>query len=239
MRFVISLFSALVVAGSAVAPATGVDRAKEEAENRKFMHDYAKCVVKSDGKVASEAIVSNASIVTIFERFPTLVYINCLCRVGGDITKRFGGDIRYALADALVNVDFATNNELDFTNRLPLAHLLAPSQSELDAALANTKSKRKHLELKERFDNQVRMAWLSRYGECIVRRDPVKARLWLLTPPDVPEETSRINELRPTFAACLGEGTLKFNRATMRGTVAVNYYRLAMATPQPVAGKSQ
>ncbi len=76
-------------------------------------------------------------------------------------------------------------------------------------------------------------AWLSRYGECVVRQEPAKARYWLLTPPDSPEEISRINDLRPAFADCLNEGTMKFNRTTMRGAVAINYYRLAMATRVP------
>jgi len=71
----------------------------------------------------------------------------------------------------------------------------------------------------------------------IVRDDPVKARQWLLTPPGGPEEISRINDLRPSFSACLLGGTMKFNRTVMRGTVAINYYRLTMATP--VASKAQ
>lgn len=240
MKRKVCVIGAVASAAFVLAPAKGADRAKEDAANRKVMHDYAKCVVKSNRNIASEAIVSNADNSTILKRFPTLINNDCLGRVAGNVSMRFGGDLyRYALADALVNIDFVTSGERDFSNRLPLAHLLTPSQSDLDAALADTKNKRKRQELQKSFDKKVGVVWLSRYGECVVRRDPSKARLWLLTPPGVPEEISRINELQPAFNTCLGEGTLKFNRVTMRGTVAINYYRLAMAAVQPVAGKTQ
>jgi hypothetical protein len=240
MKRTVFVIGAVASAAFVLAPAKGADRAKEDAANRKIMHEYAKCVVKSKRNIASEAIVSNADNQAVLSRFQSLIDSECLGRVAGNASMKFGGDLfRYALADALVNVDFLTSGERDFSNRLPLAHLLPPSKSELDAALADTKYKRKRQELQKSFDNQVGVVWLSRYGECVVRRDPAKARLWLLTPPGVPEEISRINELQPAFNTCLGEGMLKFNRVTMRGTVAINYYRLAMATVQPVAGKMQ
>ena len=216
------------------------ESAKTEAANRKMMHEYARCVVKQKREQASDAIISNSDNATIIRRYPELLSSDCLGRVAGSIQMKFGGDLyRYALADALVNLDFSVKSESTFSNRLPLAHLLPPSQSDLDAALADTKYKRKRQELQKSFDKKVGVVWLSRYGECVVRRDPAKARLWLLTPPGVPEEVSRINELQPAFNTCLGEGTLKFNRVTMRGTVAINYYRLAMATVQSVVGKTQ
>ena len=151
---------------------------------------------------------------------------------------KFGSDLyRYALADALVNADYALVAETDFTNRLPLAHAPMPNQLELDAYLAPIKSKRRREEAQAEFNKRVGIAWLSRFGECVARRDPVNSRLWLLTATDVAEETNRINNLSPAFSSCLGEGTMRFNRITMRGTVALNYYRLAKATVQPVAGK--
>ena len=213
---------------------------KENATNRKIMHAYARCVVKMKRIQAGEAIISNSDNGTIMKRYSDLISSECMAQTGGSVQMRFGGDLyRYALADALVNSEFSAGGDSNFSNRLPLAHLLTGTQAELDAAVAKTKSKSKRAELEEDFKKRFGVAWLSRYGECVVRRDPVKARLWLLTPPDGPEETSRITDLMPAFNECLGEGTLKFNRVTMRGTVAINYYRLAKATPQPLAGKTQ
>ena len=216
------------------------ESAKTEAANRKMMHEYARCVVKQKGEQASDAIVSNSDNATIVRRYPELLSGDCLGKAAGSIQMRFGGDLyRYALADALVNLNFATKSESGFTDRLPLAHLAPPDRAKLDDYLAKTKNKRKRDEAEQSFNRQYVVTWLSRYGECVVRNEPVKARQWLLTPPGGPEETSRINDLRPAFNECLGDGTMKFNRVTMRGTVAINYYRLAMATVQPGAGKTQ
>ena len=45
---------------------------------------------------------------------------------------------------------------------------------------------------------------------------------------------SRINALRPAFSKCLEDGTINFSKDILRGVVAINYYRLAMATEQPL-----
>ncbi len=213
---------------------SGAPPEKETAQTRKLMFDYAQCVVKSHRDRASEAIVSNAGNSIILRQYPQLISSECLVRTGGEVQLTFGGDIyRHALADALVNNTFVTRGVSGFADRLPLAHLPYPVRAELDAALAVTKSKRKRSQLQEGFDKQWAVGWLSRYGECVVRQEPEKSRFWILTPPETPEETSRINDLRSTFAACMPEGTVKFSKVTMRGTVAINYYRLAMATARP------
>lgn len=230
----------ILLAMSSPPAAWAAKDSRNTAKVRKLMFDYARCVVKSQRARASDAIVSNANNRTILDRYPKLISSECLGRTGGDVQMTFSGDLyRYALADALVNTDFATRGETSFADRLPLAHLPAPVSAELDAALAKTTSKRKQAELRENFGKQLGVSWLSRYGECVVRQAPVKARLWILTPPETAEETSRINDLRPAFAACMAEGTMKFSKATMRGTTAINYYRLAMATAQPVAERAR
>ncbi len=228
---------ALLIAIALSSSATAKTSSKEEKATRKLMHDYARCVVKGQGDRASEAIIANSNNATISKQYASLIDDDCLTRTGGSVTMRFGGDLyRYALADALVSARLASTNDTSFSDRLPLAHLPAPDRAAFDEEIVTIKSKRKRGELEESFAKGTVVAWLSRYGECIVRHDPVKARLWLLTPPDGPEEISRINDLRPAFSACLGNGTMTFNRVTMRGTVAINYYRLAMATRLPQVG---
>lgn len=223
-----------------VATPALADRAKEDAHARKVMHDYARCVVKAQPKRAAEAIIADVSNSVIMKHYSDLISSECMGQTGGDVQMTFSGDMyRYALADALVNANFATKGENDFSNRLPLAHLRAPSQTELEAELAKASSKRKRAEIEQQYSKDAAVEWLSRYGECVVRADPVRSRLWLLTPPDGPEEMSRINDLRSSFSDCLSGGTLKFSRVNMRGTVAINYFRLANATPQHTAEKAQ
>lgn len=228
---------ALLLLLAAVSPALA-GNSKENARTRKLMHDYAKCVVKAQPAKAAEAIIANVDNASILARYPSLISSDCMGRVGGDVRMSFSGDLyRYALADALVNANFLDKYETDFSNRLPLAHIQPFTQAELDAELAKTKNARRRAQIHKIHTDRGAVSWLSRYGECLVRADPVRSRLWLLTPPDVPEEMSRINDLRTVFNVCMGEGTVEFSRTTLRGVIAINYFRLANATARPTAGK--
>lgn len=137
-----------------------------------------------------------------------------------------------------MNADFANRGDTSFADRLPLAQPATVSAEKQAELLAKAKGSSKRKDLEQEFAKQNALAWLSRYGECVVRQDPVNSRYWLLTPPNIPEEASRIKALQPAFGACLSNGTMKFNRIMMRGTVAVNYYRLAMATVVQGAGSN-
>ena len=223
-------------------PASGdaADSAKEQAKIRKITFDYAACVVREHHASASEAILATASNEAILGHFPQIIDSDCLTSTAGDdVDMRFPDDsYRFALADALVNVDFVSKGEASFADRLPLAQPVVVSQEAQAELIAKTKSGRKRKDLQEEFTKSRILGWIARYGECVVRQDPVNARYWLLTRPDTPEETSRIKAMQPAFGLCLGSGTMKFNRITMRGTVAINYYRLAMATVVSGAGSA-
>lgn len=222
----------LLFAAVTLSPTANAEGAKDMAYTRRVMHDYAKCVVRKRPKLASEAILADVDNGVLQQRYSQLIDPDCMGRVGGSITMSFSGDLyRYALADALINAEFATEGPKSLSDRLPLAHVPMPDQDALSARLATTRSKARKAELQEGFDSQAATAWSSRYGECIVRAEPENVRLWILTPPDIPEELSRINALRKAFSQCLLGGTLRFNRVVMRGLVALNYYRLAKATP--------
>jgi len=221
---------------AAIHASASAGKEKSEAYARKIAYDYALCVIKARHKRAADAIIANSDNKTIEEKYPDLIIGDCLIRVSDAGALQFGGDqYRYALANALVATEFMDKGESDFSNRLPLAHFRAPDKAVLEKELAEAKSKKRRKLLQEEFDKAAAISALSRYGECIVRSDPARSRLWILTPPDGPEETSRINDLRPSFAQCLVGGTAKFSRSTMRGIVAINYFRLAHATAQPVA----
>ena len=234
-----TLIPAVAIAGViSTAPARGADY--NDVETRRITREYAACVIKRDHRLASRAILENSSNDQLMKKYSALISSECLGQVAGGVEMKFTGDLyRYALADALVSVDFAKDGPTTFDDRLPLAHLLPPSEAERDAKLAVTKKSGKRDEIRKDFERAIGVTWLSQFGECIVRDNPVAARLWLLTKPDVPEEVSRVNALRPAFSGCLGDMTLKFSKSTLRGTVAINYYRLASATQRPVMGTSK
>ena len=73
-------------------------------------------------------------------------------------------------------------------------------------------------------------SFLSRYGECVVRVDPAAARALLLTEPASAEEASRFAAMQTALATCMPpDQSLEFSKVTLRGTVAINYYRLSNA----------
>lgn len=224
---------------AAYAPAFADNPAKDGVQTRKAAAAYAACVVHSHHDKASEAILSVSDNHEIMNRFSAIVDSSCVSAAGPTTGGfRFPNDsYRGALANALVNADFATHGFASFVDRLPLAHpgeMPAKKQDEMLAGITNAK---KRAQFQKDMDKQNALIWLSIFGECVVRRDPEDARFWLLTKSDTPEEMSRIKALSSSFNACLTAGeTLKFDRTTMRGTVAVNYYRLAMATVVPGSG---
>ena len=199
--------------------------------------DYATCVVKWSHDKAARAVLAAADNEAI--RHDLAGFINGDCVALDVVTMKFGGDLyRYALADALVRSEFTDGGPTDFSDRPPLTHRQAPTQTDIDAALANEASVKKRDALMRGFEAQKVVAALSQYGECVVRADPTGARFWILTKPASSEEASRIDALRPSFGACLKDGTVAFSKATLRGTVALNYYRLAHAPVQAVGEKT-
>lgn len=235
-------FATLGMAMLAFTPTSArADAAKEQAEVRKTSFKYAACVVRKHHAKASEALLATASNREITGKLAQIIDSDCLGSAAGlGVDMRFPNDTyKYALADALVNADFASRGHDSFSDRLPLAQPSETTQAEQTELLAKMKSGSKRKEVQRDLEKHNALVWLARYGECVVREDPKNARFWLLTPPETPEEVSRINAMRPAFSACLGTGTARFNRITMRGTVAINYYRLAMATVVPGAGGSR
>ena len=81
---------------------------------------------------------------------------------------------------------------------------------------------------------------LSTVGECAVRANPQGAHSLLSARLNSNEESAAVQAMMPAFASCLPKGQqVRFNILSLRGTVAVNYYRLALApkAAQPVAAK--
>jgi len=237
-KLTITACLALVFSAAASSPAVAKDDAADKAKMRTVTAKYATCVVRKYHDKASEAILSMVNNGTINRQFQRILDADCLRDAAGyGYDMRFPLDTyRYALADALVNADFATRGETSFANRLPLAQPAIITPEDEAKAIAKAKGQRQRKEIENDIATMKSLGFLSRYGECVVRQDPVNARYWLLTPPETPEETSRVNALRSAFGACLDSGTIKLTRTLVRGIVAVSYYRLAMATVMPATG---
>jgi hypothetical protein len=234
-----TLFAAAAMLALEAWPLSALARPDLSTERaRAAMHAYAKCVVKRQGRKASEALISNADNVTILREYESLIDGECLKL---DIAKiSFGGDLfRYALADALVNRELADEPVPDLAMVSVLAHRTPREQPEPLPADAGKAARKKFEKAKKDYEESVAIGFLSSYGECIVRYNPAGAKALLLTVPDSPQESSRFDALRPAFAACLVKGrTLRFGRVALRGSIAINYYRLVHAARAAAPGTS-
>jgi hypothetical protein len=241
MRATSLSFPTCLILAATAGSAQAANKAKDEAYMRKVTHDYAMCVVRKNHAKASEAVLSASDNGEVMSHFQQLISADCLHDAAGyGVDAKFPtGSLQGALADALVQADFSTHGEATFANRLPLAQPVSVTEEKKAEAMAKAKPGKPRDAVETAISREQAFAWMARFGECVARENPEGARFWLLTPPDTPEETSRIKALQPAFGACLGSGTVKFNRFTVRNTVAINYYRLAMATVVSGAGSNQ
>jgi hypothetical protein len=229
----------LTVAAPAAAFQSGYDFEYSSKEVRPLMQAYADCVVRRQPARASEAVLANLGNEALLKNYQELIIGECLVRqTHAESQMRFKGDLyRYALAEALFKRELAAQPALDLSAAPKLDHRApGPAPQPVDAK-GHKLSKRRYEEAVAGYRQQVAFAFLSKYGECVVRQAPVEARALLLTKADSGEETGRFGLLRPALAACMPEGhTISFGRVALRGTVAINYYRLAHAARAAATG---
>lgn len=217
------------VLGAAVAAQPQSDFSTKET--RRILDDYGTCIVQRWSRIASEAIIANVSNRELMTRYKRLIDGACLQRGRpGALTARFVGDqYRYALADALVRLELAARPAPLLAGVPPLRHHEAVEPSKLSAKGKPLKPAQYAAALKS-YEEAKGFNYLSRYGECVVRVDPAGVRGLLLARPETPEEGARFSALSTPLATCLPEGqTLRFGKLALRGTLAVNYFRLAKA----------
>jgi len=122
-------------------------------------------------------------------------------------------DVRYAVAEALIQRTLARFNPAEIRNAAPLSvpSLSSPEAARVGAYIA-----------------------LDAFGECVVRANAHGSWMLLKTRPGRKEETDALQALMPSFRGCLTQGRdFRADVTTLRGTIAVNYYRLATAPKLP------
>ena len=199
---------------------------------REIQARYGECVVRNQSAAAREFVL--APQLEGEARRKIMFRINdsaCLVDASShyDSKMRFPGDtMRYALADALVRREFASAAP-SLASAGPIAHAVL-NESEY-APKPGKKAKPSELaELASKRQRQVAAIVMSRYGECVVRTSPAASYALLMSQPTTPSEDAAIAALKPAFGNCVEAGqTFALDKATLRGTVAMNYYRLAHA----------
>lgn len=227
------MISSVLLAAATLAAAAEPPKSDFPAsEVRRLVHEYGRCIVKRHPERASEAILSNVAGATFARDYSRLIDGACMPRQGrAGLQARFQGDqFRYALADALVQRELA-GLPAPVLEPVPLLDHRDPGEppSRLDSK-GRPLSAAKYQAALEGYDRAKGFTYLSRYGECVVRMDTAASRALLLTEPASPQEGEQFTALNRALGTCLPEGaTMRFGRLALRGTIAINYYRLATA----------
>ena len=202
-------------------------------QTRSISANYADCVVKKSAPQARGAIAELANSLTVQKKYRRLIDPTCMAQVTTNTSSdgiAFGGDtFFYTMADALIRKDYAQSGPTDFSAIAPLIHrqkLANPSASEREES-----SKRQQAEFEKDLAKSNAFNTLSRFGECAVRGNPEVSRQLSLTEVGSADERLKFNILLPALAKCLPpEATVKFSPFLLRGTIALNYFRLAFAS---------
>jgi hypothetical protein len=230
----------VVVLLASVADVTTASTRGASSEAEFYMRKYARCMMSGYHKDAVALVTSTVDSSDFYKRFPSLVMRDAVgflprCQPVVELPPtgkfNFDGDpLRFALAEALVEREWAAQAPTDFAAVPLLPSFKVQTRAAFDAAMASLSSVQRRADVQAAYDRSVATAWVMQFGECVARRDPVHARAWILSPLDSKAETTEIQSLSASFGECLREGEkLTFNKPLLRGAVAVSYVRLAEA----------
>lgn len=239
-------FTALAVVATA-APAAAPD----PKAIRKALADYGKCIVKREPN-KTRAFVLGGGFITRRERDENIL-LSPECMPGEELVRAGlaarGGTvsrarlrlpdvmIRWSIGQALFDRDQAALTTTDFSGVPALAYE-EPFPVRKTTRDGKPIPAERVADQQRRFDEKAGDVALSRVGECVVRTDAAMARAALLTPMDTPQELAALQAVAPALSKCLPQGqTLGFDRMSLRGSLAVAYYRLASAV-QPSGAAS-
>jgi hypothetical protein len=195
-----------------------------------IVRDFAKCVVRSHRQEARTVILSNVSDQDIRKKYRTLIDERCLsvANPSHDSQLRFSiGGFKFAMANALVTVDFPTPRPWNFAS-VPAVLPSRPS------SIANSSAEGEVTPLKGA--QGVKPEAVS-FNECVGRTNPTAVYALMFTIPDSPEENAAFAALGDTFSKCAEVGQISFERDFLKGTLAVAFYRLA-ANAEPATLKN-
>jgi hypothetical protein len=236
LRFVLT--STLVLAPTAAMGAQ-LERGlpASDRETREVFSGYAQCVVKERARDAAVVVLSTIGNSEILRTYPHMVEPDCL-RPGQQLALP-GEYLRYGLADALVRTEFAQGLPPDIAQAGPLTHMQV-NETDYQPKPGKPAKPKELQRLEDAKNKAIAFRLLSIYGECVDRRDPAAALRLVLTKPRSNDEAQSFAAMKPALEECLPEGqTVTFTLVSLRGTIAMNLYRLAKAPRVPATAASK
>lgn len=197
--------------------------ATSPAVSRAVMSEFARCVVRRKHDVAAEVVLDPSQQLGS-EETKGLFISDCMPR--GSRMRAKAVQMRYGLAEALVLADIKAA-PTDLSQVAPLQHLPfvdRPMPADVAADPNRVAGWQAFADAAHGF------AAIAPLGECVVRANPAASLALLKTPVETEAEKTALGTLAPALPGCVKQGEqIAINRFNLRGTIALNLYRLARA----------
>lgn len=224
----------------ASVPATAAEPPSPQ-QIRAFLAEYGTCVVKREPELAQKSVLGGASFSRDSAEGKRLLQRECMdpdllrnAATGfeGRLRMRFDEDTyRGVIAEALIVRDRAMVDAaqlpaiavLTYEEPRPLRTLDREGKPIPEDGLARQRAA---------IARKTQAMLMGKLGECVVRVAPVQARAVMSTSIDTPAELQSLNALGPALSQCIKAGeTVSLDRVSVRGALAIAYYRLSQAKP--------
>jgi len=219
----------------ALALAVAGPRDLSTEDSREVMRDFSRCMAKHHAKEAT-AIVNWDPTDQTPEGFSRLFKSDCLPR-GGISGLEMRGKLthyRYALAEALLHRAYDDAMPAGVATAEPLKHPAIPAGAPLPVRWrGDAAGWQEQVALSQAY------AYVSAFGECLVRTAPDRAWALLKTEVVSKGEQAALEALAPAMSGCVSKGQqVELNKFNVRGSIALNFYRLAMTTRGGTGGEA-
>ena len=203
--------------------------------SQRELHEYAECAVKRHPKEASEIILDGSG--TAMDKYRAKVFDPACLSPTMMGLKIPPAEARFAIANALVRRNLQNYNPRNVLLAAPL-----PVSYYIPKYAASTKklSSKELREREARIQRAEAVLALLAYGECVVRANPTVTHSLLFSKLQSPDESFAFDALMPALSGCLTKGRqFRADRPSLRGALALTYYRLAHAPKSPAVTASK
>jgi hypothetical protein len=196
---------------------------------RQVLSTFARCVVREDPASASKAVIEDWDGPLLTDSRKDVLAPKCLRDAGFVARLRTGAvSLKSVLAEELIRANRGLAPG-DLSEIAPLAYRMPTPVVRFDK-----RGKRlgaDAIEAQERgIAAKLTAIVAQQVGECLVRARPVEALQVVATEAGSDDELAKLQAIAPALPGCVPKGkTISFNRASVRGGIALSYYRLAMA----------
>jgi hypothetical protein len=196
------------------------------AERRTLENDYAKCIAVKYPELVREYVLQAGDGGQPKDRFSKLVDWKCV----PNILSREVTSLHFSQSSARYTIaEYLLKNEMSVVLRdfsaVPLLRHPEPMKIE-DYKPSRKVSKEDYARVVK---NSFAEAAMSRIGECVVRSDTENSLKLLETVLESAEEMTTIQMLLPAAGRCIEDGSIRMKPEHLRGTIALNIYRLTAA----------